>query len=125
MKKFMSVLTAVAVAAMFTTVALAADEGAPKAVKAKSHQFTGEITKVDAAAGSLDVKNSKDDTKTFKTDAKTKVVTADKKDATVADLKVGDKVTVIADEAGLAIKIGPAKTPAPKKEGKKEAAPKE
>jgi Cu/Ag efflux protein CusF len=133
MKKFMSVLTAVAVAAAFTTVALAADQGAAKTEKAakpdkpKRAQFTGEITALDAAANSLTVKHStKDESKTFKTDARTKVATADKEDATLADLKVGDKVVVMADDAGLAKSIKPhvKKDAAPKdekKEGKKEA----
>jgi Cu/Ag efflux protein CusF len=79
--------------------------------KMKRHQFTGEVTAIDAKAGTVIVKKAGADSKTFKIGEKTKYSTADKKDAALADIKVGDKVTVsyTEDEGGVltAHKIGP------------------
>lgn len=118
MKKYL-VCSLLAIAVAMSGTAFAAEGAKPKksaaAEKAKTHQLTGEITALDAAAGTLTVKG-KDGDKSFKTDAATKVATADKKEgAALADLKVGDKVLVIADEAGVAKKISPAPAPAKKK----------
>lgn len=122
MKKYLvSSLLAVAVALSSST--FAADQGAAKPekaaeVKIKTHAFTGEITAVDAKANSLTAKNAKDESKTFKAEG-AKVKTADKPDATLADLKVGDKVLVVYVEdngALVAKKIGPVPV---KKEGEK------
>ena len=129
-----------AAAMALSSAVYAEGEAAPKKEKAakaageakKTSQFTGDITAVDEAAGTLSVKHSvKDETKSFKCAADCKVATAEKKDATIADLKVGDKVLVIfAEEGGAAVakKIGPAKAaaakkdPAEKKEKKEKAA---
>lgn len=131
MKKYL-VSSLLAVAVALSSAAFAKDGAAKpaegekaakgeKAAGVKTSQFTGEITAVDAAANSLTVKHStKDESKTFKTEG-AKVATADKKDATLADLKVGDKVLVaFVEENGAAVakKIGPAKAPAPKGEKK-------
>lgn len=130
MKKALLSVVAIALAATFALPAFA-DEAKKeakkeaKAEKAKSHQFTGEITAVDAAAKTVTLKNKKDETKTFAADA-AKVATGDKKEASLADLKVGDKVVASYVEEGgknVASKIGP---PAPPKEKKaKEEKPKE
>jgi Cu/Ag efflux protein CusF len=124
MKKYL-VSSLLAVAVAVGSSAFAADQTAAKPekaaeVKIKTHAFTGEITAVDAKANSLTAKNAKDDSKTFKAEG-AKVATADKKDATLADLKVGDKVLVVyVEENGVAIakKISPPKAPkAPKAPG--------
>ena len=93
-----------------------------KAEKPKAHSLTGEITALDAAAGTLTVKG-KSGEKSFKAAADAKIVAAEKKDATLADLKVGDKVQVSYVEDGganIAKKIGPAPAPKADKGEKKE-----
>jgi Cu/Ag efflux protein CusF len=109
-----TMLSVVAVALTFAGV-VCATENATKSdtSKAKRHDLTGEITAVDATAGTLSVKKG-DETVSLTIGKNCKVVTADKKDATVADLKVGDKVTVVyveEDGAKVAKKIGPPRAP--------------
>jgi Cu/Ag efflux protein CusF len=80
------------------------------APKPKPHAYTGDITAIDAKAGTVIVKKGEADSKTFKIGDKTKYSTADKKDAALTDIKVGDKVTVhYTDEDGVltAHHIGP------------------
>jgi Cu/Ag efflux protein CusF len=82
---------------------------APKPEKPKRHQFTGVIESIDAKAGSVIVKKDAE-SKTFKIGEKTKYSTLDKKEAALADIKIGDKVTVAYTEEGganIAHKIGP------------------
>ncbi|HUK81415.1 MAG TPA: hypothetical protein VLZ12_02170 [Verrucomicrobiae bacterium] len=116
MKKLLLPIVAVAIALAFALPLRAEDEAKPK-----KHQFTGEITKVDAAAKSVSVKNSKGEEKSFTLTDKAKLSTKDKETAELSDLKVGDKVTVhYTEENGkdMANKIGP---PAERK--KKEPTP--
>lgn len=78
------------------------------------HQYTGDIASIDSKAGTVIVKKGSADSKTFKIDDKTKYSTADKKDAAIADIKVGDKVTVhYTEENGVATAhhIGPPAAP--------------
>ena len=82
----------------------------------KRHQYTGDIASIDAKAGTVIVKKGEADSKTFKIDDKTKYSTAAKKDAAIADIKVGDKVTVhYTEEDGVATAhhIGPPAAPKP------------
>ena len=110
MKKvmFVAVLSIVALA-----LPLFAQDAPKKEAKAKVHDFTGAITAVDAAKGTVTVKNHKDIEKTFAVTDTAKIATADKAVATLADLKVADKVTVAftEDAAGkvTVTKISPAK----------------
>ncbi len=101
----------------------AADEAATAAPKPKRHQFTGIVESIDAKAGTAIVKKDTE-SKTFKIGEKTKYSTTDKKEAAVADIKVGDKVTVFYTEEGgalIAHKIGvPASVTKKEKEEKKE-----
>jgi len=86
---------------------------APKPEKAKRQVFTGLIESIDAKAGSVIVKKGPE-SKTFKLGDKTKYVTTEKKDAALADIKVGDKVKVTyTDENGVltAHRIGPPDVP--------------
>ena len=123
-KLFVCSLLAAAVALSGT---MFADEVAPKKAHKRGHEFTGEITAVDAKACTLTVKHVKaeGEPKTFKVPADCKIVVApDKENATLADLKVGDKVHVMyMEDAGVltAKKIGP--VPPVKKEGVKKEAP--
>lgn len=90
MKRFVSMLTVLALA-MCATIAVA--ESAPKKEKPAAPAvptIKGEVTKVDAS--SITVKN-KEAEKTFTIDANTKIK-AGSEDKTAADIKVGDKVTV-------------------------------
>jgi len=114
MKKvmFAAVLSVVAL-----TLALPAfaQDAAPKTVApktAKVHDFTGAITAVDVAKGSVTVKH-KDKENTYTVTDTAKIVTADKAVATLADLKVGEKVTVAFTEDAASkitvVKISPAK----------------
>jgi Cu/Ag efflux protein CusF len=107
MKKALFAVVAVAVAASFALPAFAEKEA--KSEKSKSLHFVGEVAAVDAAAKTVTIKNQAGDSKTFAAD-KAKVATAEKKkDADLADLKVGDKVSVSYTEDGgknVASKIG-------------------
>lgn len=88
-------------------------EDAPKPEKPKRHQFTGVIESIDAKAGTLILKKDTE-SKTFKVGEKTKYSTLDKKEAALADIKVGDKVKVAyTEENGVATahKIGPPDVP--------------
>jgi Cu/Ag efflux protein CusF len=85
----------------------------PKPEKAKRQAFTGLIESVDAKAGTVIVKKGTE-SKTFKLGDKTKYSTADKKEAALADIKVGDKVKVgYTEENGVATahRIGPPDVP--------------
>ena len=106
MKKYLvrmiAALSIVAVALTFASVVRAQETNAkPAKVKAVRHELTGGITAVDAKAGTLSVKKG-EETMTFQVSAKCKVVLTGKEGSTVADLKVGDKVTVRYTEEGAA-----------------------
>jgi Cu/Ag efflux protein CusF len=78
--------------------------------KPQRHQYIGLITSIDSKAGSVIVKKEGAESKTFKIVEKTRYATADKKDAALTDIKVGDKVTVwYTEEDGVltAHRIGP------------------
>ncbi len=68
---------------------------APAPAKPQRHQYTGDVTSIDAKAGTLIVKKGAE-SKTFKIGEKTKYTTEAKPkgSAAAADIKVGDKVTV-------------------------------
>ena len=110
MKKYL--VCSLLAAAMILSRGVLADEGegqaAPKAAAAAPAAKTagsttiGEISALDATAGTLTVKNKRGE-KELKTDASTKVSTASKQDATLADLKVGDKVSVKYETVGGAM----------------------
>jgi len=77
-------IVSVLAVALIVALPVRAEEKAPKkAHQTNDHQFTGAITAVDATAGTLTVKNKRDESKDF---------TSEK--ALLADLKVGDKVMV-------------------------------
>jgi Cu/Ag efflux protein CusF len=101
-----------AVAFAFTAPVRAQDGGTPPP-KPKRQQFTGLIESIDAKAETVIVK--KDTTsKTFKIGEKTKYATADKKEAAITDIKVGDKVKVsYTEDNGVATahRIGPPDAP--------------
>ena|SRR5437870_799338 len=123
MKKFLLATAVIAVALAVALPARAADEKkAEKPETPKKRQYTGEVTKVDAAGKSITVKKGEGDEKTFGVADKAKVATKDKEAAELSDLKVGDKVTVHYTEEGgkdVAHKIGPPDS-AKKKEKKAE-----
>jgi hypothetical protein len=120
--RVIATLSVVAIALTFAGVVRAA-EGATaqtKPAKPVTHDATGTITAVSATAGTLSIKKHDATVETFTIASDCKVSTADKKDATVADLKVDDKVTVVyTGEAGamVAQKIGPAKAHVPRTKG--------
>jgi hypothetical protein len=89
MKKVLLSAVAVAVALAFALPARAQEAAKPE--KPKKHDYTGEITKVDAT--SITVKK-KEEEKTFTVGAKIKVVVPGKEAGEMTDLKIGDKVTV-------------------------------
>ena len=123
MKKAVFAVVAVAVASVFAMPSFAEKTNQPaKSTAPKAHEFTGTITTLDAAKGSVTIKNNKGEEKTFAAD-KAKINTADKSakaGATLVDLKVGEKVTAsYTEDAGnlTAVKIvqvtEKAKAPAP------------
>jgi Cu/Ag efflux protein CusF len=88
-----------ALALSFTGFVQAADTSTPTtaaapAPKPKPHQYTGDVTAIDAKASTVIVKKEGAEAKTFKIGPKTRYSTAEKKDAMLEDIKVGDKVTV-------------------------------
>ena len=96
MKKFLLATAAVMVALAVAIPARAQDE--KKAEKPKKHDFSGEITKIEA--GSVTVKNKAGEDKVFSAGEKTKVHVPGKDAGELSDLKVGDKVTVAYSEDG-------------------------
>ena len=108
-KHLLRAAMALSIAAVaFSLAAPVRAQDAPKPEKPKRHQFTGVIESIDAKAGSAIVKKDTE-SKTFKIVEKTKYSTIDKKEAALADIKVGDKVTVTYTEEGgvlTAHKIG-------------------
>jgi Cu/Ag efflux protein CusF len=101
-----------AVAIAFTTPAKAQDT-ATAPPKPKRQQFTGTVESIDAKTDTAVIKKGTE-SKTFKIGDKTKYATADKKEATITDIKVGDKVKVAYTEEGgvaTAHKIGPPDAP--------------
>ena len=105
------VLSIAAVALAFTAP-VRAEEGTTPPPKAKKQQFTGLIESIDAKAGTVVIKKGTE-SKSFKISEKAKYVTAEKKEATAADIKVGDKVKVAySEEGGVAVahRIGPPDT---------------
>jgi hypothetical protein len=96
--------------------AVAMDKAAPEK-KAKTHQFTGEVTAADMAAKTITLKSKKGE-ETFDVSG---VKEADK-------IKTGEKVTVKYQEMdgkkmAKSVKMAKEKKATMKKEGKKEAAP--
>jgi Cu/Ag efflux protein CusF len=89
------------------------NQPAAKPAKPKRQSFTGLIESIDAKAGTAVVKKGTE-SKTFKIGEKTKYATADKKEAEISDIKVGDKVKVsYTDDDGVAMahRIGPPDAP--------------
>jgi Cu/Ag efflux protein CusF len=103
----------IAVVAFAFTAPVRAQDGATPPPKPKRKQFTGLVESIDAKAETVIVKKDTE-SKTFKIGEKTKFSTADKKDATIADIKVGDKVKVAYTEdngVAMAHRIGPPDAP--------------
>ena len=121
MKSLIRIATVAAIVAVglaFASTSFAKEKG-EKAAKPAAHVFTGVIDSIDATGNTLAVKKG-DESKTFSVNGDTKISTADKKEAALADLKAGDKVMVSFVETDgklVAKKIGVAA--AGKKEKKK------
>ena len=98
MKKLLLSTLAMAVALTFALPLRAEEAKEAKPEKAKAHQFTGEITKIEGKA--VTVKNKQGDEKTFSLSDKAKVVVPGKEAGELGDLKVGDKVTAHFTEEG-------------------------
>jgi Cu/Ag efflux protein CusF len=113
-KHWLRAVTALSIAAV--ALAFAAPvrgEEAAKPEKPKKHQWTGTIESIDASAGTVTLKKG-EESKAFKVGDKTKYSTADKKEAALGDLKMGDKVTVwYTEDAGgmMAARIAPPEPP--------------
>lgn len=130
MKKAIAIVLSIMFILALTSVTFAADEkkaAAPaekKEVKAKMMQVTGEVAAVDAKANTITVKKGKKDT-TITVDDKTTIMVGKAKKA-LADVKVGDKVTVkyAAPAAPAKAEKKEAAPAAPAKEEKKPAAKK-
>ena len=98
MKKLLLSTLAMAVALTFALPLRAEEAKEANPEKAKAHQFTGEITKIEGKA--VTVKNKQGDEKTFSLSDKAKVVVPGKEAGELSDLKVGDKVTAHFIEEG-------------------------
>lgn len=119
MKKAIAIVLSIMFILAVASVTFAADKAAaPKAEKAKMKQVTGEVAAVDAKANTITVKKGKKDTM-ITVDDKTKIMVGKKKMA-LADVKVGDKVTVHYAETAAPAKE---EKKGEKKMEKKEAAP--
>jgi len=111
MMKWISVVMAFAVALSLASVAAAADQKAVPKKALKTHQLTGTVEAVDAAAGTLTVRG-KQDSVSLKASGK---VTLDK-------IVVGDKVLVrYSGHTASSVKKIPAAKKMAKKEMKKAA----
>lgn len=94
MKSLIRIVAVAAVAAIaFTSTSFAAKEKGAKAGKTAVPVFAGLVDALDVAANTLTVKKG-EESKTIAVNGETKIATADKKEAALADLKVGDKVVV-------------------------------
>ena len=110
-KHWLRVVTALSIAAVALAFAapVRGEEEAAKPAKPKKQQWTGTIESIDASAGIVTLKKG-EESKAFKVGGKTKYSTADKKEAALGDLKMGDKVTVwYTEDAGgmMAARIAP------------------
>jgi len=105
MKKVLAIIVSLVLVVSFAGLSFAADKAAEKKAPAmeakkapaKIKQVTGEVAAVDAKANTITVKAKKGET-TVTADDKTKVMMGKEKKA-IADVKVGDKVTVKFSEA--------------------------
>jgi hypothetical protein len=123
MKKLMTALTAVAIAAVIALPVQAGDK-AEKKQKDSNKQFTGIVNSMDSEKGTL-VVAKKQETKTFTCNADTKYRLASKEAGTAADIKQGLKVQVeyvAQGETAVAKKVAivPAKEKKDKEEKKSE-----
>ncbi len=97
-----------------------------KGGKGKASTVAGEVVAVDAAAGKLSIKDKDGVVTEFAVTADAKIMKPGKKGATLADVVVGDNVTVMCMEkdgvkAVKHVKVKPAKKPKGDKEkGEKE-----
>lgn len=136
MKKSIAIVLSLVLMFAFTAVTFAAEKAAAPAEKkeapakkevakkAAKKQVTGEVTAVDAKANTLTVKGKKGDVM-LSTDDKTTVM-AGKEKKTLADVTVGEKVTVHYSEAdGKNVATKVAVAPAKKAAKKEKAAPAE
>ena len=117
MKNFGFAVTAIAVALVFALPSFAGST-----TKDKVDHCKGTITVIDGAKGSMTIKISEGKAKTFSIPDKTQITSADKTDAMLTDLKVGDTVKVTFIDLGsgklaatkiLIISSDKPKTPAP------------
>jgi hypothetical protein len=118
MKRTMLALAASVVALAFALPTFAQDTNTPpKTTKLVRHEFTGEVKTVDATTRVVSITGKGGEIKTFTLGEKAKIVTADKKTITLADLTVGQKVKVayVTDPQGnmTAVRIGPPDMPKP------------
>jgi hypothetical protein len=73
---------------------------ATKEMKAKKHRWglphhkSGTVTAIDAAAGTLTINTRRGKTKTFYLSPGSKIETAEGKNGTLSDIKVGDEVSI-------------------------------
>ncbi len=96
MKRAISVVLALLFVFAITSISLAVEEKAVPAEKPKVKQVTGEVKVVDTKAKTVTVTKTvkgKAEETTVTVDDKTKIM-RDKESKTLADVKVGDKVTV-------------------------------
>lgn len=112
MKKAIAIIVSLMFVFAFTAVTFATEKDLEK--KSDKKQATGEVIAVDTVANTITVKKPKKEV-TVSVDDKTKIM-AGKEKKTLAEVKVGDKVTVkytVADGENIAqnvdIKLAPAK----------------
>src|SRR5450432_231525 len=101
-KHLLRAVMVLSIAAVAVTGSVRAQDTNPPAAKPARparQQFTGLIESIDAKAETAVVKKGTE-SKTFKIGEKTKYATADKKEAAITDIKVGDKVKVAYTEEG-------------------------
>jgi len=93
MQKFIGIVMALVFVLSFSGLATAVDEQpANSKARAKAKQISGEVTEIDVTAKTVSVKG-KNGTKTIMCTEKTKITMA-KENKTLADVQIGDRVTV-------------------------------
>lgn len=109
--------------AVSLTAPVRAQEAAEKKTeKPKQKAYTGSIVSVDSKDNAVTLSKKvkdKEETMTFTCAADCKMMVAGKKDATLADLKVGDKITCHYTDEGGKMMCHKMETPAEKKEMEK------
>lgn len=118
--------TVVSAAMLLTPGGTHAEEQNLKEGKPKRRSFTGEVVSVDVAKKTFTLKNRKNEEKTFICSEKCRVVLEGKEVASLADVKVGDRLTssyTEEEDVNICHRLAPPRSKAKPKEPAEAPAP--